>query len=161
AFRQMWTTEGNQPVLIPVRELSAWIQSNILLELAAAPFSKGDETLSPQAGSCTACPKRTGANALMFSDIRKDACTDPQCFRANLDAHLTKTIAAKPKLIQISSAWSSREGAPLGRNHYAEIEPDRSSRNGKQKASSPAQKVCRSMAEAIYMDGGKRGQTVK
>ncbi len=161
AFRQMWTSEGNQPVLIPVRELSAWIQSNIMLELAAAPFDKDDETLCPQAGSCIACPKRTGANALLFSDVRKDACTDPQCFRAKVDAHIAKTIETKPTLVQISSAWQSREGAPLGKNRYAEIEIRANGRTGKAKQAVPAPKTCRSMTEAIYMDGGKRGQTVK
>jgi hypothetical protein len=52
SFRSMWTSEGNTQVLIPVRELSAWIESNILLELDAAPFDKEDETLIPEAGSC-------------------------------------------------------------------------------------------------------------
>ena len=69
SFRQMWTAQGNTQVLIPVRELAAWIESNILLELAAAPFSKSDETLMSEAGSCANCPKRTGFNALLFSDV--------------------------------------------------------------------------------------------
>jgi len=38
AFRSMWTSEGNQQILIPVRELAAWIEANILLQLASAPF---------------------------------------------------------------------------------------------------------------------------
>jgi ParB family transcriptional regulator, chromosome partitioning protein len=161
SFRQMWTSEGNTQVLIPVRELAAWIQSNILLELAAAPFSKNDAELVPQAGSCAECPKRTGFNSLLFSEVRKDSCTDPQCFRAKVDAHVAKTVETKPKLVQISSAWTSqsREGAPLGRNQYVEIESAK--RNGKAKQATPVQKPCRSMTEAIYMDGGRRGQTVK
>ncbi len=163
AFRQMWTSAGNQQVLIPVRELAAWIESNILLELAAAPFSKDDEQLLPEAGSCVACPKRTGFNALLFSDVRKDSCTDPQCFRAKLDAHVAKTLEAKPKLVQISSAWQSREGAPLGRNRYVELEVKRPKANGNGKAEKlpPTAKPCEKMAEAMVMDGGKRGQIVK
>jgi hypothetical protein len=51
----MWTSEGNTQVLIPVRELAAWIESNILLELDAAPFDKQDETLVTGAGSCANC----------------------------------------------------------------------------------------------------------
>src|SRR5216684_1562543 len=47
AFRGLWTSEGNTQVLIPVRELAAWIESNILLQLASAPFDKQDETLVP------------------------------------------------------------------------------------------------------------------
>lgn len=32
AFRSMWTSEGNTQVLIPVKELVAWVESNILLQ---------------------------------------------------------------------------------------------------------------------------------
>ena len=159
AFRSMWTSEGNQQVLIPVRELASWIESNILLELAAAPFSKQDEKLLPEVGACTNCPKRTGFNALLFSDVRKDSCTDPICFQTKLDAHIAQTIETKPKLVQISSAWSSREGAPLGRNRYTELDIKKA--NGSAARLSPAQKPCEKMAEAIVMDGGKRGQIVK
>jgi ParB family chromosome partitioning protein len=74
AFRGLWTSEGNSQVLIPVRELAAWIESNILLQLASAPFDKQDETLVPEAGSCANCPKRTGFNKLLFPDVRKDSC---------------------------------------------------------------------------------------
>jgi len=90
AFRGMWTTDGNSQVLIPVRELAAWIESNILLQLGSAPFDKQDEALVPAAGSCSNCPKRTGFNKLLFADVRKDSCTDPQCFRAKIDAHASK-----------------------------------------------------------------------
>ncbi len=161
AFRSMWTSDGNQQILIPVRELAAWIESNILLELASAPFSKQDESLAPEAGACTNCPKRTGFNTLLFSDVRKDSCTDPVCFRAKLDAHVAQTLEAQPKLVQISSAWSSREGAPLGRNRYVELEVKRAKPNGSAAKLSPAQKPCEKMSEAIVMDGGKRGQIVK
>ena len=74
AFRGLWTSEGNSQVLIPVRELAAWIESNILLQLASVPFDKQDETLVPEAGSCANCPKRTGFNKLLFPDIRRDSC---------------------------------------------------------------------------------------
>jgi len=161
AFRQMWTSEGDQSVLIPVKELAAWIQSNILLELEAAPFDKQDETLLPQAGACANCPKRTGFNTLLFSEVRKDSCTDPQCFRAKVDAHVAKTIESKPKTLQISSAWTNgRENGPIGRNAYVELQLN-GGRSGKKTASNPAQKPCRSMTEAIFVDSGRRGQMVK
>jgi ParB family chromosome partitioning protein len=160
-FRQMWTTEGNTQVLIPVRELSAWIESNILLELAAAPFSKSDETLVPGAGSCANCPKRTGFNALLFANVRKDSCTDPQCFRAKLDAHISKTVQKKPDLVQISSAWNNREGAPLGRNRYLELDLKRQKSPSQNTKAIPAQRACEKMADAIVVDGGKRGHVVK
>jgi ParB family chromosome partitioning protein len=74
SFRGMWTSEGNSQILIPVRELVAWIESNILLQLASAQFDKQDETLVPGAGSCGNCPKRTGFNKLLFAEVRKDSC---------------------------------------------------------------------------------------
>jgi len=144
-----------------VRELAAWIESNILLELDAAPFDKQDETLVPGAGSCANCPKRTGFNKLLFTDVRKDSCTDPQCFRAKVDAHVSKALETKPALIQISSAWTNREGAPLGRTRYVELQIKKARTNGERPKLSAFQKPCESMTEAIVTDGGKRGQIVK
>lgn len=161
SFQKTWRTEGNIPTLIPVRELADWIQSNILLELASAPFSKSDETLMPEAGSCANCPKRTGFNALLFADVRKDSCTDPQCFRAKLDAHISRTLQKKPELVQISSAWNNREGAPLGRNRYVELDVKRAKLANQTARANPVQRTCEKMADAIVMDGGRRGQTVK
>ena len=39
-----------EPCSVPVRELAAWIESNILLELDAAPFDKQHETLVYRGG---------------------------------------------------------------------------------------------------------------
>ena len=141
--------------------LAAWIESNILLQLASAPFDKQDETLVPEAGSCANCPKRTGFNKLLFPDVRKDSCTSPDCFRAKIDASVKKTLETKPQLIQISAAWNSREGAPLGRNQYVELEIKKPKANGASTKLPANQKPCDKMAEAIVMDGGKRGQVVK
>jgi ParB family transcriptional regulator, chromosome partitioning protein len=161
AFRGQWTSEGNTQVLIPVRELAAWIELNILLQLASAPFDKQDETLVPVAGSCVNCPKRTGFNKLLFPDVRKDSCTSPDCFRAKTDASVKKTLETKPQLIQISAAWNSRDGAPLGRNQYVELEIKKQKANGASTKLRAVQKPCDKMTEAIVMDGGKRGQVVR
>jgi ParB family transcriptional regulator, chromosome partitioning protein len=161
AFRGMWTTEGNTQVLIPVKELAAWIESNILLQLASVPFDKQDEGLVPAAGSCINCPKRTGFNKLLFADVRKDSCTDPQCFRAKVDAHIAKTMETKPELVQISSAWNTREGAALGRNRYVDLQIKKAKANGNLAKQPPFQKPCEKMADAIVMDGGNRGHIVK
>jgi ParB family chromosome partitioning protein len=63
AFRGMWTIEGNTQVLIPVRELAVWIETNVLLQLSSAPFDKQDGKLVPEAGSCANCPKRCDLTA--------------------------------------------------------------------------------------------------
>jgi ParB family transcriptional regulator, chromosome partitioning protein len=161
AFRGMWTSEGNSQVLIPVRELAVWIESNILLQLSSVPFDKQDETLVPAAGSCVNCPKRTGFNKLLFADVRKDSCSDPQCVRAKIDAYVSKTLEAKPQLVQISSAYNTREGAPLGRNRYVELQIQKPKANGGAAKQPAIQKPCEKMTEAIVMDGGNRGRIVK
>jgi ParB family transcriptional regulator, chromosome partitioning protein len=67
----------------------------------------------------------------------------------------------KPELVQISSAWNTREGAPLGRNHYVELQIKKAKTNGNLAKQPPFQKPCEKMADAIVMDGGNRGQVVK
>jgi len=140
---------------------SRQVESNILLQLASAQFDKQDETLVPEAGSCGNCPKRTGFNKLLFADVRKDSCTDPQCFRAKIDAHVAKTLAAKPNLVQISSAWNTREGAPLGRNRYLELQLKKAKANGVRTKQVGFERPCDKMTEAIVVDGGRRGELVK
>jgi ParB family chromosome partitioning protein len=158
AFRQVWTDEGHKPVLMPARELEAWIQQNILLELAAAPFSKDSETLLPQAGSCVNCPKRTGFNKLLFADVRKDSCTDPQCFQAKTDAHVAAALQKEPQLVQISNDYRNRSETVLGKNKYVELQVEKRPGSGK---ASPEQKPCRSMTKAIFHDGSRKGQIIK
>jgi ParB family chromosome partitioning protein len=126
------------------------------------PFDRDDETLVPAAGSCPNCPKRTGFNQLLFGDVaRKDSCSDPNCFRAKIDASVNRTLEAKREIVQIFSAWNTREGAPLGRNRYVELEIKKPKPNGSAAKQSALQRPCTKMREAIVMDGGKRGQVVK
>ncbi len=54
-----------------VRELRAWIEREIHLDLANAPFDPHDDTLLPKAGACARCPKRTGSNPLLFPEVRQ------------------------------------------------------------------------------------------
>ena len=49
----------------------------------------------------------------------------------------------------------------MGRNQYVELEAKKAKTNGSTAKLPAAQKPCDKMAEAIVMDGGKRGQTVK
>lgn len=78
-----------------VRELDEVIHCDYLLDLSGAAFRKDDETLSPKAGPCTTCPKRTGFQPLLFADLckngkKRDYCTDPPCFNGKLDAYLAR-----------------------------------------------------------------------
>jgi len=60
-----------------VRELRAWIEREIHLDLTNAPFDPQDETLLPKAGACGRCPKRTGSNPLLFPEMPRRASIPP------------------------------------------------------------------------------------
>ena len=55
----------------PSAFLRAWIEREIHLDITNAPFDPQDQALLPAAGSCAACPKRTGNNPLLFLEIRQ------------------------------------------------------------------------------------------
>jgi ParB family chromosome partitioning protein len=150
-------------ILLPVRHLQQWIEHNVLLELASAPFSKEDAALVPEAGSCLDCPKRTGHNVLLFEGIgaQHDSCSDPTCYAAKLDAHVKKTVAAKPKLVQITTAYGKpAEGnAIVPRNQYVEIRQEKP--NNKYQQDAPEYKTCKFVTEAIVADGADKGEIRK
>lgn len=163
-FKEVYSGGSEKParILLPVRQLRFWIESNILLMLKLAPFDKRDAQLVPAAGSCLDCPKRTGHNKLLFSDMGKqDACTDPNCYHAKLDAHVAQSIAVKPKLVQISTAYGQQqEGSPtLPRNKYIEIRPEKPTT--KEEATRPEFKTCKYTTEAIISDGIDKGELRK
>lgn len=163
-FHEDWPSGGKaKRILLPVRQLQAWIEQNVLLILKDAPFSKRDGQLVPAAGSCLECPKRTGHNTLLFAGIseKSDACSDPACYAAKLDAHVKKTIAAKPKLVQITTAHGKpAEGSPiLPRNQYVAIREDKPQNKYQQEA--PEYKTCKSVTEAIVADGAGKGELRK
>jgi ParB family chromosome partitioning protein len=162
-FKEEWSGGDRKAkrLLLPVRNLQFWIEHNILLILKQAPFNKRDAQLVPAAGSCVDCPKRTGHNKLLFADVREDACTDPTCYAAKLEAHVQKQIAAKPELVQISTAYGQQqEGSKIvTRSKYVEIRPDKP--DTPEKAKWPEFKTCKYTAEAIVSDGIDKGELRK
>jgi ParB family chromosome partitioning protein len=161
AFRTVWSSGKENRILLPVRELAAWIEQNILLSPDNVPFDKNDAALVPEAGSCAECPKRTGFNTLLFGTAVHDACVDAACYNNKLAKHLERQIAEKPKLVQITTGYGTRGGdSPvLGRNSYVALNLAKPAK-AKQPLSAN-QKPCKHMAEAIVVDGAERGHTVK
>jgi ParB family chromosome partitioning protein len=160
-FKEVYNN-GAKParILLPVRNLQFWIDSNILLVLKDAPFNKRDAQLVPAAGSCADCPKRTGHNKLLFGDDlgrQGDRCTDPGCYAAKITAHVASAIAAKPELVQISTAYGGqKEGSPvLPRNKYTAIQDEKP--KDKQQAQRPEYKTCKFTTEAIITEGSDVG----
>lgn len=70
------------------REVQRMVRSEFMLDLKHAKFDREDANLCPNAGSCSACPNRTGANPDLFTDVDSaDVCTNPPCYHAKEDAH--------------------------------------------------------------------------
>lgn len=100
---------------VTVRELRGWIAREIHLDLTNAPFDPLDEKLLPSAGACSRCPKQTGSNPLLFSEIPRKAsiCTDRECYRAKVEALVqiqVKPLAEKgekPLRVSQAPAWQA------------------------------------------------------
>ncbi len=149
------TVQG-PPEVQSLGHLRTWIETNIYLDLGTAAFATQDADLLPPAGACLGCQKRTGANALLFDDVRKgDHCLDRSCFQAKLGAHISraerKAVESGTPLIRISRAYvnpaEAKELNALNTSDYSLI----SGRKDK----------CLSMTNAIVVHGQQVGQTVR
>jgi ParB family chromosome partitioning protein len=134
-----------------VRDLSEFIQERIHLDLGAAAFDKNDKALIPKAGNCVDCPKRSGFNKELFSDITKaDICTDHVCFAAKQVAHLEQLKAGlkkeKQRFIEITADQRKPEG-------HASAITERSFKKVKEGS-------CKFCRVGIYIDGANKGHTV-
>jgi ParB family chromosome partitioning protein len=78
-----------------------------------------------------------------------------------VEAHVQKQVAAKPELVQISTAYGQqKEGsATLPRNKYVEVRPDKPT--SKEEATRPEFKTCKYTTEAIVSEGIDKGETRK
>jgi ParB family transcriptional regulator, chromosome partitioning protein len=158
-FDGYYTANDAERSLVAVSRLQAWIEQNVYLSLKSVPFSKDDETLVPEAGSCANCPKRTGFNTLLFSEVREDSCADAACFNCKLDAHIAQRVGKMPNLVQISENYKTTGETPiLGRRNYVEVV----TRKGKKrKEARPEETLCTHLAPAIHADGIDKGRLVK
>ena len=137
---------------VTVRELRAWIEREVHLDLANAPFDPQDAALLPSAGSCAKCPKRTGNNPLLFPEtsLKKSTCIDRECFRAKVTAlvqiRATPLEAEGEKVLRVSQApsWQSN-------GHAKDVLYEGQYRRAKAKAECPNTKT------AVLIDGRNAG----
>ena len=78
-----------------VKEVEEYIDKNVIQQISSAPFKMNDDTLVVKcgAGPCTTCLKRSGANTLLFPDIKQeDRCFDRNCFAEKKEAWLIREV---------------------------------------------------------------------
>jgi len=159
AYEQCWRKDWQEKEahLLPAKNLSAWIQANLYLSLANAPFDREDPTLNPAAGVCVTCPRRSGYNTSLFADVQGDQCLDGPCFQTKISAHIDRELAARPELVQIENGWrSAREQRPgaVQRGHFREIEAVAENPDAEPFS------VCASAKPAIIVYGKRVGTTL-
>ena len=79
-------------------------------------------------------------------------------YQTKLDGHVAQTIAAKPKLVHISSSYGPADegSAALPRNKYIEIK--KQDPKAKKQKDWPDYQTCKSMIEAIVTEGTEKGE---
>ena len=159
AYEQCWRKDwqDKEPHLLPAKHLGAWIQTNLYLSLAEAPFDKEDTTLNPAAGACVTCPRRSGFNTTLFADVQGDHCLDAPCFNTKINAHIDREVAAHPGLIQIENGYrASKEQRPgaVRSGTYREVEIDNSNPDAE-----PVM-PCEAAKPAIIVYGKRVGATI-
>jgi ParB/RepB/Spo0J family partition protein len=103
-----------------VKDLDSSIKRNILLELSSSTWKVDDAKLYPAAGSCKLCPKRTGANPLLFSEAevlgKHDSCTDPECFemKGQLMIKRRREELKDEKYVEVSDSYRGRQSLEKG-----------------------------------------------
>jgi len=138
--------------------LQAWIAQNIYLSLKSVPFSMDDATLVAGSGNCANCPKRTGFNALLFSEVREDSCVDAECFNRKLDAHIGAACHEDAESRDDYAELQRDVDTPvLARRNYVEVV----TRNRRREDARPEQRLCDHLKPAIYADGMEKGRLIK
>jgi ParB/RepB/Spo0J family partition protein len=110
------TAKGYDGELPSAREAFRIISGKYMLRLADAPFATADAQLVPKAGSCSTCPKRTGNQPELFSDVKSaDVCTDPTCWETKRLAGCAakaSALEAKGATVLAGIARTRAFGAP-------------------------------------------------
>ena len=156
AFEQCWRKDwnDNEPHLLPAKHIAAWIETNLYLALADAPFDWEDITLNPDAGACVTCPRRSGYNTSLFSDVQGDQCLDGACYQTKVAAHIDRELVARPDLVQIETTWRpAKEQRPgiLSKHSYRELDiPD----------NPDAEPPCANTKSALIVFGRNAGKTI-
>lgn len=93
------------------RIAAAHVHEHFMLKLSAAPFDPKDANLVPAAGTCGACPKRSGNQPELFGDVKSaDVCTDPICYGKKRDAAWeAETAAAEVSGRTVLSATAAKK----------------------------------------------------
>jgi ParB family chromosome partitioning protein len=133
-------------------DLKDYIQRTFRLDLSKAPFDLKSASMSPEAGPCIDCGKRTGANTLLFSDVKAgDHCLDAKCYGVKVQTVIhvrVEELKKKQDTVPLLSYSYRAEGKPgtLGSADYELVRKER---------------PCGSAVHGVMVDGAEVGKKVK
>lgn len=87
--------QQRKPLVPSYKELEAFLAEYFCL-LSSAQWDLDDAKLLPKAGACTACPKRSQAQPLLFpelADSKSDRCLDESCWHAKQGALVSLNVS--------------------------------------------------------------------
>jgi ParB/RepB/Spo0J family partition protein len=152
-----------------VRDLTLVLRDEVLLGLGQAPWELHDAGLVPEAGACSACPKRTQATPDLWPGLAlDDRCTDRTCFQGKLTTFVARQkeraaerAPAGREVLEVSSGFrgylakpeKGAGAAPLPRDAWKPIggdavDPDASATR------------CASAQPAVIVDGNSTGKSL-
>lgn len=132
-------------------QLKDYIQRTFRLDLSKAPFDLKNAAMSPEAGPCVDCGKRTGANTLLFSDVKAgDHCLDAKCYGVKVQTVIHVRVEELKKKQQdvplISYYYHGALAGAIGSADYELVRNDR---------------PCGSAVMGVRVDGPEFGKKVK
>ncbi|MFO0806056.1 MAG: ParB/RepB/Spo0J family partition protein [Gemmataceae bacterium] len=162
----LWDYDDN---IISLDQLKQQLRREFIGVLNDAPWDLADESLVPAAGSCTKCPKRSGANPTLFDelvrddtidlnkklkpkDLNPDHCTDRDCYAGKKAAFIELQVKkAEEKSgttpAKVSDNYYGRTEGVLGKDRY-EVVPAKEAK---------ADPTCK---PAVVTDGKNLGKTI-
>ncbi|MER2537665.1 MAG: ParB/RepB/Spo0J family partition protein [Azonexus sp.] len=120
--------------ILSYRDAAEAIQRDYCFYLDKAPFPQENLMLAISAGTCSACPKRSGTNPELFPDIKRaDVCTDPECYKTKSKTWVTyqsqmaksegKKVIVGKEAEKIDISYSSDEYLKLDDINYRNVIP--------------------------------------
>jgi ParB family chromosome partitioning protein len=138
-----------------VPEVHHYLAENVYVQLSRAPFGLADSSLVKSAGSCMACPKRSGITQDLFAETNgHDVCLDRACFHQKVLAHIDQVVDDTQRdhptihVVKISGGHGKVPRGVLKRDMYKEKGPLTDDR------------PTRSAIIGVFVDGADRGTAV-
>lgn len=138
-----------------VPEVHRYLAENVYVQLSRAPFGLADSSLVESAGSCIACPKRSGITQDLFAETNgHDVCLDRACFHQKVLAHIDQVVEDTQRehspihVVKISGGHGKVPRGVLKRDMY------------KVKGPLTDERPTRTSIIGVYVDGAERGTSV-